>query len=57
MMRLDYFTNVWLMLKKAFLYTFLSLTYAIGMFFKIIANGFLALAEKIMLILEEKKAR
>ena len=45
------------MFKKAFLYTFLSLTYAIGMFFKIIANGFLALAEKIMLILEEKKAR
>ena len=44
------------MFKKAFLYTALSLTYAVGMSLKIVANLFLSIAEKIMLILEEKKA-
>jgi hypothetical protein len=40
------------MLKKAFLYTALSISYAIGMLFKVVSNGFLGLAEKIMLSLE-----
>lgn len=43
------------MFKKAFLYTALSLTYAIGMSLKVISSGFLSVAEKIMLILEKKK--
>lgn len=45
------------MFKKAFLYTALSLTYAIGMVLKIVANWFLAIAEKIILMLEKKKTR
>lgn len=40
------------MIKKAFLYTALSIAYAIGMFLKVLSNGFLGLAEKIMLNLE-----
>ena len=44
------------MFKQAFLYTALSLTYAIGMSLKIASNLFLATAEKIMLILDKKKA-
>ena len=37
------------MFKQAFLYTALSLAYAIGMTLKIVSNLFLAAAEKIML--------
>lgn len=44
------------MFKKAFLYTFLSLAYAFGISLKVVSNGFLSVAEKIMLILEEKKS-
>lgn len=40
------------MIKKAVLYTFLSLAYAIGMSLKVVSNGFLGLAEQIMLSLE-----
>lgn len=42
------------MLKKAFLYTALSFTYAVGMSFKIVANLFLAIAEKIMFVIDRK---
>jgi hypothetical protein len=49
--------NQYAMFKKAFLYTFLSLTYAIGMFFKIIANGFLALAGNDNAYIGREKAR
>jgi hypothetical protein len=44
------------MFKKAFLYTALSLTYAIGMSLKLVGNGFLSVAEKIILVLDKKKA-
>ena len=37
------------MIKKAFFYTVLSLTYAIGMALKVIGNGFLSIAENILI--------
>jgi len=44
------------MIKKAVLYTILSLAYAIGMSLKVISNGFLSIAEKMAQLLEKKKA-
>jgi len=43
------------MIKKAVLYSALSIAYAIGMSFRIVSNGFLSIAENIVIKLEEKK--
>lgn len=41
------------MLKKALLYTILSLAFSVGTLLQVISNGFLGLSKKIMLVLDE----